>query len=107
MSDLKTKRSSLFQTNKINSEVKIPQLKNTGLKRNTEKRKKELESFKSDSHVTIDDAVKDFSRIKKAVDSAPNIDNTDKVAKLKNQIEKGIYTIDYEKLAEKMLTSDF
>ncbi len=107
MNDLKTKGPSFSQTKKITPESSISQLHKMGLKKNTEKRKKELESFETDSNVTIDDVVKDFSRIKKAVDSAPNIDNSDKVARLKREIERGAYRIDYKELANKMLTSDF
>ena len=108
MNDLKAKSSNLFQpNNKVVPESNISSLRRTGIKRNTAERKKKLESFKSDSHVTINEAVKDFARIKKIVDSSPSIDNSDKVEKLKKEIEKGTYNVDYEKLAEKMLTSSF
>jgi flagellar biosynthesis/type III secretory pathway chaperone len=47
-----------------------------GLKRNTETRKNELEAFsKTDSRVEIPEAIKDFSRIKKVADAAPDMDN--------------------------------
>ena len=79
-----------------------------GLKRNSESRKSELEAFsKSDSKVDIPDAIKDFSRIKKAADMAPEIDNTDKIARLKAQIADGSYKIDYDGLADKMLEQEF
>jgi negative regulator of flagellin synthesis FlgM len=68
-----------------------------GLKRNSETRKNELEAFsKSDSKVDIADAIKDFARIKKVADAAPEIDNTDKIARLKAQIADGSYKIEQE-----------
>ena len=79
-----------------------------GLKRNSESRKGELEAFsKADSKVDIADAVKDFSRIKKVADAAPEIDNTDKIARLKSQIADGSYKIDYDGLSEKILDQEF
>lgn len=79
-----------------------------GLKRNTESRKNELEAFsKTDSRVDIPDAIKDFSRIKKVADAAPNIDNTDKIARLKSQIAAGTYQIDNDVLADKILEQEF
>ncbi len=79
-----------------------------GLKRNTETRKNELEAFsKSDSRVEIPDAIKDFSRIKKVADAAPDIDNTDKIARLKAQIQAGTYHVDAGDLADKILEQEF
>ena len=79
-----------------------------GLRRNSETRKNELEAFsKSDSKVEIADAIKDFSRIKKVADSAPSIDNTDKIARLKAQIADGSYKIDYDGLSDKILEQEF
>lgn len=76
------------------------------LKRNDEVRQDQLESTKKDAKVSINDAVKDFSRIKKAVDAAPPIDNSEKIAALKAQIEKGEYKVDYEGLADKILSAE-
>lgn len=79
-----------------------------GLKRNSEARKSELEAFsKEDSKVDIGDAIKDFSRIKKVADAAPQIDNTDKIARLKAQIADGSYKIDYDGLSDKILEQEF
>jgi negative regulator of flagellin synthesis FlgM len=79
-----------------------------GLKRNSEVRKNELEAFsKSDSKVDIADAIKDFARIKKVADAAPEVDNTDKIARLKAQIADGSYKIDYDGLSEKILDQEF
>ena len=61
----------------------------------------------SDAKVSIPDGVKDFSRIKKAVDAAPAMDNSEKIARLKAQIQAGTYEVDYDGLADKMLTSEY
>ena len=62
---------------------------------------------KKDAKVDISSKVKDFSRIKKAVDTAPDIDNSDKIADLKQRIASGSYNIDYDALADKMLQNEF
>lgn len=78
------------------------------LKRNSESRKNELEAFsKNDSNVDINEGIKDFSRIKKVADQAPSIDNSEKIAKLKSQIEKGEYVINYDDLTDKILEQEF
>jgi negative regulator of flagellin synthesis FlgM len=61
----------------------------------------------ADAKVSIPEGVKDFSKIKKAAMSAPEQDNTDKIAKLKAQIQAGTYEIDYDGLADKILQSEF
>jgi negative regulator of flagellin synthesis FlgM len=79
-----------------------------GLKRNSETRKNELEAFsKADSKVDIPDSIKDFSRIKKVADAAPDIDKTDKIARLKSQIADGSYKIDYDDLSDKIMEQEF
>ncbi|HLE10323.1 MAG: flagellar biosynthesis anti-sigma factor FlgM [Bdellovibrionales bacterium RIFOXYD12_FULL_39_22] len=65
------------------------------------------EMAKRDAKVDIADAVKDFSRIKSAVDAAPEIDNSAKIAKLKAEIKNGTYNIDYDAVADKLLESEY
>ena len=60
-----------------------------------------------DAKVTIPEGVKDFSRIKKAAMTAPEQDNSEKIARLKAQIQGGTYEVDYDGLADKMLQSEF
>lgn len=60
-----------------------------------------------DAKVSIPEGIKDFSRIKKAADAAPEQDNSAKIADLKARIQAGSYEIDYDGLADKMLQSDF
>ena len=88
--------------------VKAPHLQKTVLKRNSPARSDQLKNItQKDAKVTIPDAVKDFARIKKAVDAAPPIDNSDKIAMLKQQIKDGTYKVDYEALADKILDAEF
>ena len=86
----------------------IEQLKANQLARNTDERVIELRKQTEDhAKVNIPEAIKDFSRIKKAVDTMPAQDNSEKIAALKNKIANGTYEIDYEKLADKMLESEY
>ena len=79
-----------------------------GIKRNGPERVSELtERTSTDAKVSIPEGVKDFSRIKKAAMGAPEPDNSDKIARLKAQIAAGEYEIDYDALADKVLTSEY
>jgi negative regulator of flagellin synthesis FlgM len=78
------------------------------MKRNSPARQSELDSMaKADSKVDISSSIKEFARIKSAVDTAPEIDNSEKIARLKSQIKGGTYKVDYEGLADKILASEF
>lgn len=57
----------------------------------------------NDSKVEIPQLVKDFSRIKKAVDSSPDISNEKKIQDLKSRIKNGEYEVNYDTLAQKIL----
>lgn len=61
----------------------------------------------NDSKVDIDDTIKDFSKIKMAVDKAPPMDNSDKIAALKEQVKNGTYKIDYDSLADSIMQSEY
>lgn len=104
-------RSSFFPNSKPTSNKglgKSEALAKSYMKRNTPDRVSELgEMARKDSKVEIPDAIKDFSRIKKAVDAAPEIDNSDKIARLKSQIQAGTYQVDYDALADKILSQEF
>jgi negative regulator of flagellin synthesis FlgM len=79
-----------------------------GAERNTMDRATELQAKTAgDARVNIPDGVKDFSRIKKAAMNAPEADNSEKIARLKAQIQAGTYEVDYDGLADKILTSEF
>lgn len=97
---------SLFLPNKSAKETGKTQ--SAQLKRNTDTRKQELDSLSGlDSKVDIGDAIKDFSRIKKVADAAPEIDNSAKVARLKQEIQNGSYKVDPDLLADKILEQEF
>lgn len=99
-----TSSRSIFLPNKKETGKVGP----TGLKRNSETRKNELEAFSgTDSKVDIPDAIKDFSRIKKVADAAPAIDNSEKIARLRSQIAAGTYNVDAGALADKILEQEF
>lgn len=78
------------------------------LKRNTMERASDIQDRTStDAKVSIPEGVKDFSRIKKAAMSAPEQDNSEKIARLKAQINAGTYEMDYDGLADKILNTEF
>lgn len=78
------------------------------INRNTPDRAGEIASRTSqDAKVSIPEGVRDFSRIKKAAVNAPEQDNSEKIARLKAQIQAGTYEVDYDGLADKMLQSEF
>lgn len=76
--------------------------------RNTYDRAEEIRAKTSnDAKVSIPDTIKDFSRIKKAADTAPEMDNSAKIADLKARIQAGTYEVDYDALADKMLQTEY
>ena len=75
---------------------------------NSPERAGELQARTSaDAKVSIPDGVRDFARIKKAAAAAPEQDNSEKIARLRAQIQAGTYEVDYDGLADKMLQSEF
>lgn len=104
-----TSRSSFFPGARTDIKTKGPSnLNKMGFKRNDSERKEQIDDLtKEDVKVSIPDAVRDFSRIKKAVDAAPEIDNSRKIEDLKNRIQSGSYQMDYEGIADKLLSSEF
>ncbi len=76
--------------------------------RNSFERAQQLhEQTRSDAKVTIPDTIRDFSRIKKAVDSAPEVNNSEKIARLKAQIQAGTYQPDYDAIADEILSREY
>jgi negative regulator of flagellin synthesis FlgM len=110
MSSIDT-RSSFFPRTR-EREIKSESAKSgsdvDGVQRNSMERASELsEKTSTDAKVSIPEGVKDFSRIKKAAMSAPETDNSEKIARLKAQIAAGSYEMDYDAIADKILTSEF
>lgn len=104
-----TNRSNFFPNSEKAKNVRAQKAQQAAaLKRNDMARREQLERMSAkDAKVQIPDAVRDFSRIKKAVDAAPEIDNSDKIARLKQQIQNGTYKVNYEAIADKLLTTEF
>ena len=107
MSNIDT-RAPFFPNSKT-AKRNIEQAKQTaGIKRNSYERAQQLNDIASrDAKVTIPETIKDFSQIKKVADSTPEIDNTDKIAALKAQIQAGTYQPDYDAIADKILASEY
>ena len=78
------------------------------LRRNTAERANDLSHRTAkDAKVTIPESIKDFAMIRKAVDMAPPIDNTDKIARLRSQIQAGTYQPDFDAIADKILMDEY
>jgi negative regulator of flagellin synthesis FlgM len=101
-------RSPFFPRSKSNQTEVQKARANEALKRNSYDRAQEIETKTSkDAKVSINDKIKDFSRIKKSADSAQPIDNSAKIAMLKAKIQAGTYEPDYDQLADKILSSEY
>jgi negative regulator of flagellin synthesis FlgM len=108
MSSIDTRSSFFPRSRDVKSEPAKGGAKVDGVPRNTTERTTELTAkTAADAKVNIPEGVKDFSRIKKAAMSAPEPENAEKIARLKAQIAAGTYEVDYDALADKILTSEF
>ena len=107
MSNIDTRAPFLPNSKTAKREVEIAN-RSKLLRRNTSQRANELSNNTAkDAKVTIPESVRDFSRIKKAVDMAPPIDNSDKIARLKSQIQAGTYKPDYDAIADRILSDEY
>ena len=77
--------------------------------RSSLERTQELKDIASrDANVTIPTTIRDFAQIKKIADAPSTaIDNTDKIASLKAQIQAGTYQTDYDAIADRILASEY
>ena len=76
--------------------------------RNDATRKAELDQISKDhASVKINQKIKDFSRIKKTVDGAPDLDNSAKIESLKKLISSGKYQINEGRIADKILETEY
>lgn len=100
--------SSLGNYSRNQKNLNINKLQKASLKRNRPERVSELTNkTKNDAKVSIPESIKDFARIKKIVDMTPPKDNSEKIQALKKQIQAGTYKVDHEKIADKILKSEF
>lgn len=107
MSNIDT-RAPFFPNSKTGQNEIRKSQRAKALKRNSYDRVKQLDQISQrDAKVSIPESIKDFSRIKKAVDAAPPIDNTAKIASLKAQIQAGTYEPDFDAIADKILMSEY
>lgn len=79
-----------------------------GLRHNSAAKRREIESSTKD-HVKVDieSRVKDFARIKSAVDRVPETDHSDKIKSLKERILNRTYEINEGDIAEIMLKTEY
>jgi flagellar biosynthesis anti-sigma factor FlgM len=76
--------------------------------RNNASRKAEIdESSKGHASVSINQKIKDFSIIKKAVDMAEDFDNSEKISRLKHLIKSGSYKVNDDLVAERILETEY
>lgn len=108
MSNIDT-RPPFFPNSRPSTHSEVSKSQNAQfLKRNSYERAQELNDIaKRDAKVTIPESIKDFSRIKKAVDMAPEVDNSAKIADLKARIQAGTYQPDYDAIADKLLATEY
>ena len=108
MSNIESTRSHFFPKSKSARANKNNKLNKNYLQRNDHVRKAELDQISErDAKVSIPEAVKDFGRIKKVADLTPNVDQSDKIMSLREKIKEGRYEIDYDALADKILSQEF
>lgn len=108
MSSIDTRSPFFPRGRDVKSESTQNQSRIDGVRKNSMERASELsEKTSGDAKVSIPEGVKDFSKIKKVAMSAPEVDNSEKIARLKAQIAAGTYEVDYDALADKILDSEF
>lgn len=101
-------KSSLQKSRGVKGTQGTQETRNVQETRNTPDRKKELEALsQGNAKVSIKNQVKDFALIKKAVDQAPDIDQSQKIQDLKRRIAQGTYKVSSEALADKIMSSEF
>lgn len=108
MNNIDNARSNFFPNTKTTTTKSNSAAGANALKSNTYEKQQFIDSYtKRDAKVDIPEAIKDFSKIKKIADATPAIDNSDKIARLKAQINEGSYKVDYDALADKILGEEF
>ena len=107
MSNIDSATRSGFFPNTNNQSNRAGKSAKSAFQKNAPERQQEIESLtKRDAKVDIGDTIKDFAKIKRAVDAAPEVDNSEKIARLKSQIQAGTYKVDYDAIADKILAQE-
>ncbi len=108
MSSIDTRSAFFPRSRNVQTESAKEGSQVDGLRKNSDARTAELtQRTATDAKVSIPEGVKDFSKIKKTAMAAPEPDNSEKIARLKAQIQAGTYEVDYDGLADKILSSEF
>jgi negative regulator of flagellin synthesis FlgM len=108
MNNIDTRAPFFPNSTKANTKGKIDNAGNISLKRNDPQKAQEIaDKAAVHTNVTINDSIKDFAKIKKIADSPVEVDNSEKIARLKAQINAGTYNIDYDAVADKILENEF
>lgn len=101
-------RAPFFPNSKSAQQTEVGRSSGAQMRRNSYERAQELSDRTSrDVNVAIPDSIRDYSRIKRVVDAAPEIDNSARIAELRSQIQAGTYQLDYDAIADKMLSTEF
>jgi negative regulator of flagellin synthesis FlgM len=98
-------RSSFFPNSKT---ARIKNMKGKQAYQKTESTpQRQTISSRKDADVTIPESIRDFARIKEIATNAPEIDNSEKIALLKEQVANGTYQMDYDAIADKILRQEY
>ena len=84
-----------------------PDISSDGFDRQSDQKQQIDKTSKQDARVTIPDSIKDFAKIKRATDQAPDIDNSAKIRDLKNRINAGTYQVDVDALTDQIMAEEF
>ncbi len=103
MSNIESTRSNFFPKSKNTRTVSDKNYLNGP---SVKQKIKHNQKAEGDAKITFSDAIKDFNIIKKAVDSSPVVDQSEKIERLRKQIASGNYEIDYDALADKIISQE-
>ena len=100
-------RSFFFPKKRETTTGTRKRLENDNKKFDSPKQLRKESLIQRDTNVTINDGIKDFSKIKRYANSAPSLDNTEKIESLKQQIANGTYKVDIDALADSIMDQKF
>ncbi len=103
MSNIESTRSQFFPKSK---ETRPATNENTLKKPSLNQKIGRKQKTDSDAKIMLSDTIKDFNLIKKTVDKSPTVDQSEKIGHLRKKIASGEYKIDYDALADKILSQE-